>query len=261
MSKQSDEMESTRSDRVNSLAKGLQVLLAFGRRHTPMTISEVAKEVSLTPASARRMLLTLVDLGYVDQTGKRFSVGPRVLDLGYSYLASKPIWQLTQPVLERFSDAHHVSAAAAVLDGCDALYTIRANSHQPIQVMVSTGTRLPAHITAMGRVLLAALPPQRLDEVISQIKFDSPTERSVANAQELRTILADIRRDGYSIVDEELAFGLRAVAVPLRNRAGEVVASINACGTLRSLEISDLRERVLPALQLAAQEIRMHLAD
>ena len=110
-------------------------------------------------------------------------------------------------MLETLSDKFHVSAAAAVLDGCDALYTIRANSHQPSTILVSTGTRLPAHVTAMGRVLLAHLEPGRLNEVLKQISFRSLTEKSVSNATQLRKLLAQVRQEGYSIVDEEMLFG------------------------------------------------------
>ena len=164
-------------------------------------------------------------------------------------------WQIAQPVLETLSDKFHVSAAAAVLDGCDALYTIRANSHQPSTILVSTGTRLPAHVTAMGRVLLAHLEPGRLNEVLKQISFRSLTEKSVSNATQLRKLLAQVRQEGYSIVDEEMLFGLRAIAVPLWNKRGEVVASINACGNRRSLEITYLKESVLPALTESANRI------
>src|SRR6478735_4089287 len=108
-----------RRERVNSLARGLEVLKAFGRHHEPMTISEVAEETGLAPASARRMLLTLSDLGYVQQSGRRFRVGPKVLDLGYSYMSSMPLWQIAQPLLEGLSKEFDVSSSAAVLDGCE----------------------------------------------------------------------------------------------------------------------------------------------
>jgi IclR family transcriptional regulator, pca regulon regulatory protein len=245
-----------RSEKVNSLVRGLEVLKAFGKYHQPMTITEVAGEVGLTPASARRMLITLTELGYVEQNGRRFRIGPKVLDLGYSYMASMPIWQIALPVLEELSDAFHVSAAAAVLDGCDALYAIRTNSHQPSSVLISTGTRLPAHVTAMGRILLANLEPPRLEAVLQQIRFDQLTERSVSNGAQLRKILDQVRKQEYSVVDEEMFFGLRAIAVPLRNRRGELVAAINACANRRSIEISHLKKTVLPALKDAADRIR-----
>jgi IclR family pca regulon transcriptional regulator len=248
-----------RTEKVNSLVRGLQVLKAFGKYHEPMTITEVAAEVGLAPASARRMLLTLAEQGYVEQNGKRFRVGPKVLDLGYSYMSSMPIWQIAQPVLEELSDTFHVSAAAAVLDGCDALYVIRSNSHQPSSILVSTGTRLPAHVTAMGRVLLANLAAERIDDLLPRVKFNQLTEKSVTSAAQLRKLLAQVRQQGYSIVDEEMIFGLRAIAVPLRNKRGDIVASINACGNRRSLEIAYLKDTVLPALAQASEKIRLML--
>lgn len=245
-----------RSEQVNSLVRGLEVLKAFGKHHEPMTITEVAGEVGLAPASARRMLLTLVELGYVEQNGRRFRIGPKVLDLGYSYMSSMPIWQIALPVLEQLSDTYRVSAAAAVLDGADALYALRTNSHQPSSILISAGTRLPAHITAMGRVLLASLTPERLDAVLSQVDFNQATERSVKSSTQLRKILDQVRKQGYSVVDEEMFYGLRAVAIPLYNRRGEVVAAINACANRRSVEISHLKETVLPPLMEAADKIR-----
>lgn len=246
-----------RGEQVNSLVRGLQVLRAFGTHHEPMTITEVAVEVSLAPASARRMLLTLVELGYVEQNGRRFRIGPKVLDLGYSYMSSMPIWQIALPVLEQLSDAHHVSAAAAVLDGTDALYALRTNSHQPSSILISAGTRLPAHVTAMGRVLLANLATDRLETVVKQIDFTQQlTERSVKSGTQLRKILQQVRKEGYSVVDEEMFYGLRAIAIPLHNRRGEVVAAINACANRRSVEVSHLKKTVLPALMEAADRIR-----
>jgi IclR family transcriptional regulator, pca regulon regulatory protein len=245
-----------RSETVSSLVRGLEVLKAFGKHHDSMTITEVALEVGLTPASARRMLLTLAEHGYITQTGKRFRVGAKVLDLGYSYIASMPIWQIAQPVLDDLSNSFHVSAAAAVLDGCDALYTIRANARQTSTILVSTGTRLPAHLTAMGRVLLAYLTEDRLDDVVRKIEFNRMTQKSVASELELRQVLQQVRQQAFSIVDEEMIFGLRAIAVPLRNKRGDVVASINACGNHRSLDITFLKKTVLPALSEGAERIR-----
>lgn len=246
-------------ERVNSLVRGLEVLKSFGKYREPMTITEVAKEVGMPPAAARRMLLTLTELGYVEQHGKRFRVGPRVLDLGYSYISSMPLWQIAQPVLERLSDKYQVSCAAAVLDGTDALYAIRANSHHPSSILVSTGTRLPAHVTAIGRVLMAHVPVAQLASLLEQIQFSSLTDRSVANATQLQKLLERVRRDGYSMVDEEMFSGLRAVAVPLKNKRDEVVASINACGNRNSIQAPYLVDTVLPALRSAADEIRAML--
>ncbi len=244
---------------VTSLVRGLAVLKAFGRHHEPMTITEVATETGLTPASARRMLLTLSELGYVEQHGKRFRAGPKVLDLGYSYMSSMPIWQIAQPVLERLSEEFRVSASAAVLDGAEIVFAVRANTHQFSSVLVSTGTRQPAHVTAIGRVLLANLDPERLDSILARTRLERFTSQSVTDESQLRKILDQVRRQGYAIADEEWEYGLRAIAVPLRNKRGEVVAAMNAAGSNRNLELSYLRDTVLPAMFEAANRVRVNL--
>ncbi|MGF7162569.1 IclR family pca regulon transcriptional regulator [Rhodoligotrophos appendicifer] len=251
--------ENPREERVNSLKRGLAVLKSFARHYEPMTITEVAAETDMAPASARRMLLTLVDLGYVEQNGKRFRVAPKVLDLGYSYLSSMPLWEIAQPVLDRLSELFQISSSASVLDGCDILYAFRATHNERSSVLVSTGTRQPAHVTAMGRVLLASLPPDKLDEVIAQIDFNPLTVNSVSDPAELRMILDKVREQDFSIVDEELEIGLRAIAVPIRNRRGTVVAAINAAGRSQSLTRETLANDILPVMRESADEIRARL--
>jgi IclR family pca regulon transcriptional regulator len=251
--------ENPRTERVNSLRRGLAVLKSFARHHEAMTISEVAAETDMAPASARRMLLTLADLGYVEQHGKRFRVAPKVLDLGYSYLSSMPLWQIAQPVLERISEKFQLSSSASVLDGCDILYAFRATHGDVSTVLVSTGTRQPAHVTAMGRVMMASLPRDRLDDIIARIDFSPLTVNSVSKPEELRAIIDKVRVQGYAIVDEELELGLRAIAVPIRNRQGAVIAAINAAGRSRSLTRDMLLEEVLPFMQQGVEEIRSRL--
>lgn len=251
--------ENPREERVNSLRRGLAVLKAFAKHHEAMTISEVAAETDMAPASARRMLLTLVDLGYVEQHGKRFRVAPKVLDLGYSYLSSMPLWQIAQPVLERISEKFQLSSSASVLDGCDILYAFRATHGDVSTVLVSTGTRQPAHVTAMGRVMLANLPAEKLNEIIARIDFSPLTVNSVSRPDELRKIIDKVRGQDYAIVDEELEIGLRAIAVPIRNRQGTVIAAINAAGRSRSLTRDVLINNILPVMRDGADEIRARL--
>lgn len=252
--------ESGRDERVNSLRRGLDVLLAFGRHAEPMTITDMAQTTGLPPASARRMLLTLGELGYVEQRGRRFRIGPKVLDLGYSYLSSMPLWQIIQPVTEAVSQEFNVSSSAAVLDGTDIVHAVRANNRQPSSVLISTGTRQPAHVTAMGRVLLAHLAPDALDAALAAITFTPYTPRSVKDRRQLLKILNLVRQQDYAIVDEELEFGLRAAAVPIRNKRGEVVAAINAAGHKHLLDLHDLEARILPAMFQAARQVQAHLA-
>lgn len=248
-----------REERVNSLRRGLEVLLAFGRSPEPMTITDMAQASGMPAAAARRMLLTLSDLGYVEQRGRRFRLGPKVLDLGYAYLASMPLWQIVQPATERISQEFGVSSSAAVLDGTDIVHVVRANNLQPSSVLVSTGTRQPAQVTAMGRILLCHLEPQALERRLDAITFTAFTPRSVKDRRQLMKILEGVRRQDYALVDEELEFGLRAIAVPIRNRRGDVVAAINAAGDKRLLGLDTLETRILPAMFAAVRQIQAHL--
>lgn len=241
-----------------SLSRGLSVLLAFGRYREAMSISEVGLATGLTPATARRILLTLKDLGYVEQNRKRFNITPKVLDLGYAYLTAMPLWQATQPVLERINAEFKVSCSAAVLEGMDTLYVLRAA--QTIRAaLVNTGTRQPAHVTAMGRVLLASLEPEELDSFIEKVEFKPYTPSSVLEPGRLRDIVAEVKRQNYALVDQELDFGLRAIAVPIRDKTGRAVAAMNAAGHSRSIECSFLVENVLPVMFEGADEIRAML--
>jgi IclR family pca regulon transcriptional regulator len=251
--------QSPRTERVNSLARGLDVLRAFGRHGEPMTITDVALATGMPAAAARRMLLTLADLGYVEQRGRRFRVGPKVLDLGYSYVASMPLWQIVQPVTESISQQFDVSSSAAVLDGTDIVLVVRANNRQPSSVLVSTGTRQPAHVTAMGRVLLAHQEPASLERILDATTFTAFTPQSVKDRRRLQKILAEVRRQDYAIVDEELEFGLRAIAVPLRDRRGEVVAALNAAGHKKLLDLKTLEAEILPAMLRAARQVAAHI--
>jgi IclR family pca regulon transcriptional regulator len=247
-------------DQVMSLARGLSVLRLFGEKRETMSISEVAQAAGMTAASARRVLLTLRELGYVGQNGKRFRVMPKVLDLGYAYLSSMPIWQVAQPVIERIGVEFKVSCSGAVLDIPDIVYVVRAPHGWIRQVMVGIGTRQPAHLTAMGRVLLANLETAALEPFLASLSMKPFTPRSITSRDKLRTLLKTVRLANYAVVDQELDIGVRAIAVPIRNRMGAVVASINAMGHSRTVEIDFLTGKVLPALLEGADEIRAGLA-
>jgi IclR family pca regulon transcriptional regulator len=220
-----------RSEQVNSLAKGLAVLTTFGQSRVPMTISEVSAATA----------------------------APKVLDLGYGYLVSTPLWQIVQPVLERISGEFKVSCSASVLDGTDILYVVRAPYRRVGHALVSAGSRQAVQVTAMGRVLLSGLAPEKLDDLIGRIQFKQFTERSICDPDYLREIVAEVRRQNYALVDQELEFGLLAIAVPLRNKQGEIVAAINAATSTWMADLDYLREKVLPAMFEGAEEVRANL--
>lgn len=212
---------------VQSLARGLAVVRAFDAEHQEMTLSEVAARTSLTRATARRFLHTLVDLGYMRTDGRVFALTPLVLQLGYAYLSGQRLPELAQPILEELSHRHGESTSLAVLDGTEIVYLTRIHTRRIISVGISPGTRFPAHATSMGRVLLAALVPSELDAYFANADLAPLTPRTLTSRKAIEAELARIRQAGYAVVDQELEVGLQSVAVPVGGAEGRPVAAIN----------------------------------
>jgi len=240
---------------VQSLARGLSVIEAMGTSAGPMTLSEAAVATDLSRAAARRILLTLADLGYVAATGRQFSLTPRVLGLGYSYLASLPLTHVVVPHMERLVEEVHESCSVSVLDGNDLVYVARVPTKRIMTVNLSVGARLPAYPTSMGRVLLAGLPPAGLDAYLARVTLAARTERTVTSAAALRRIVAQVARQGWALVDQELEDGVRSVAVPLHERGGRVVAAMNVSVHASRTSKSALVKTFLPRLMAAAEAI------
>jgi IclR family pca regulon transcriptional regulator len=212
---------------VSALARGLAVIEAFGNGGEALTLSEVARRADISRAAARRLLLTLVALGYAAFDGKLFSLLPRVLALGFAYLSSVSAWDVAQPLLQELVRETGESGSAAVLDGQDIVHVIRMPSARRLMsITVKAGDRLPAHASAMGRVLLAALPPPQLDAWFEGARLDAITARTVTDPAALRRILDGVRAQGWAEVDGELDIGLKALAVPVTDRDGVVVGAI-----------------------------------
>lgn len=212
---------------VQSLARGLSVIRAFDAANPVMTLSEVAARTSLTRATARRFLHTLVELGYVRTDGKTFALTAMVLQLGYSYLSALSLPQLAQPHLEELSVKLGESTSAAVLDGADIFYVARVATRRIMTVGITVGTRFPAYATSMGRVLLADLPGPKIEEYVSSLEFKALTPRTLTSRAELLAELDRVRAQGWCVLDQELELGLMSVAAPVRNAAGKVVAAVN----------------------------------
>lgn len=238
---------------VQSLARGLSVITAFDAERPEMTLSEVAAVTGLTRATARRFLLTLAELGYVRNDGKQFALTPRVLELGYSYLAGLTLPEIAQPHLERLSHDLGESTSASVLDGDDIVYIARVPTRRIMTVGITIGTRFPAYATSMGRVLLAALPAATLHDYLGALHAESLTPETLTDADELESELGRVRDQGWAIVDQELEPGLRSVAVPL-HRSGRVVAAVNVSASA-SVDLTRMRTEFVPALLAAAKAI------
>lgn len=211
---------------VQSLARGLAVIRAFDTEHPKMTLSEVAARTGLTRATARRFLHTLVELGYVRTDGKIFALTAKVLQLGYAYLSGLSLPQLAQPHLEELSLKLGESTSAAVLEGTDVAYVARVTTRRIMTVGITVGTRFPAYATSMGRVLLAALPPEQLADYLAGAEIRALTPRAIGNREGLLAELDSVRAQGWCLLDQELELGLMSVASPVRDGA-KVVAAIN----------------------------------
>ncbi|MGH7608919.1 MAG: IclR family transcriptional regulator domain-containing protein, partial [Candidatus Dormibacteria bacterium] len=212
---------------VQSLDRGLAVIRAFGHDRQRLQLSQVARLTGLSRATARRFLLTLVDLGYARSDGRYFSLRPRVLELGYAYLSGLTLTEVAQPHLEHLMNVVHESSSISVLDGPDVVYVLRAPTSRIMTVAISVGTRFPAYATSMGRVLLAGLAPAELERYLSRIHLAPLTSHTVTRVVDLRRVLDRVRLAGYAAVDQELEDGLRSVAVPLHDGSGAVIAAMN----------------------------------
>lgn len=249
----------SRPEFVQSLERGLNVIRCFDADSPRLTLSEVAQRTGLTRATARRVLLTLADLGYVATDGRRFSLTPRVLDLGYAYLSSLNIQQIAQPYLEALSERVNESVSVTVLDGADIIYVARVPTKRIMTISLGLGSRLPAHCTSMGRVLLAELPPAELRAIVPR-QLDGRTAHTLRTRAALEAELALVRRQGWALVDEELELGLRSLAAPLRDASGRAVAAMNVSTHAGRSTADEIREHVLPELLTTAGDISTALA-
>jgi len=243
-------------DFVQSLERGLAVIRAFGPDRPELTLTEVAKATGLTRAAARRFLLTLVELGYVRNDGRIFALRPRVLELGYAYLSGLSLTDVAQPHVEEFVARVRESSSISVLDGHDVVYVVRVPTKRIMTIAISVGTRFPAYCTSMGRVLLAHQPPDEIDRYLGEVDLDRRTKQTVVSPDALRALLAEVRTQGYSLVDQEMEDGLRSVAVPIRDASGTVVAAMNVSGHSHRVSIAEMTGEFLPLLRDAAVRIQ-----
>ncbi|MFN3686519.1 IclR family transcriptional regulator C-terminal domain-containing protein [Salinarimonas sp.] len=249
--------EATNEDRdyVTSLARGLEVIRAFNRSKSSMTLSEVAERTAMTRAAVRRFLLTLVREGYASTDGKYFQLRPKVLELGFSLLASMDITEIMQPVVDELAQKLQESVFVAVLDGDHVRYVARATSQRVVSIGINIGSRAPAHAVSTGRVLLAGLPEDKLEAYLDGVTLEKITPHTVTSKVQLASLIEETRRQGWSIVDQELEVGLRSISAPIRNRSGEIVAALNVCCPSVRLTTKEMQAQILPELLDAASRI------
>jgi IclR family pca regulon transcriptional regulator len=247
-------------DYMQSLARGLQVLCAFNRERRRCTLSEIARQIGLSRAVARRSLLTLQHLGYVAAEGRHFFLTPRVLDLGYSYLSALDLTELAHDAMERLARRVSESCSMSVLDGSEIVYVARVAVRRLMSVALGVGARLPAFATSMGRVLLADKSDTELTAWFRKNTFRPITAHTLYKTRALRAEILKVRRQGYAFVSQELELGLCSIAVPIRSTGGQAVCGLNV-----SMRYSDdvqavARKTMLPALHSARQAIEQAIA-
>ena len=240
---------------VHSFARGLAVIRSFNASQPKQTLTEVAAATGLSRAGARRILLTLQTLGYVEADGRAFRLTPKILDLGFAYLTSMPFWNIAEPIMENLSLQVHQSCSAAVLDRTEIVYVVRIPAHKIMAINLSIGSRLPAYCTSMGRVLLSGLDEPELDATLAASDIQAHTSKAVTDAKGLRKIIAQVRKQGWAVVDQELEVGLMSLSAPIRNRQNKIIAAINISGSAQKRTAKQMVMEFLPPLQAAAQRI------
>jgi IclR family transcriptional regulator, pca regulon regulatory protein len=246
---------------VQSLQRGLSVIEAFDETHAALGLSDVARRTGLTRATARRFLLTLVELGYMRVDGGMFSLRPRVLGLGYAYLSSLTLPSFATPYLKDLAEVTRESASLSVLDDDSIVYVAQVTAARPMAVRIDVGTRFPAYATGMGRILLAFSPADWLDEYLSTVSLLPLTPFTVPTRDELRGVLENVRRDGYAHVDQELDFSLRALAVPVRDRNGTVIAAMGISTHTTMSGVVSATDELLPRLRTAAANLEAEVRE
>jgi IclR family pca regulon transcriptional regulator len=256
----SDAGEHGDRDHVQSLERGIAVLRSFSAAAPRQTLADVARATGLTRATSRRLLLTLVSLGYARTDGKHYELTPRVLDIGYSFVASLNLNEIVQPFLESLSEQVGESTSVSVLDDTDIVYIARVPTKRIMTVAIGLGSRFPAYQTSMGRVLLAELGDDAIGDVFARSRRDTTTEHTVGDLAALLSRIGDVRRAGWALVDQELEVGVRSVAAPIRNGAGCAVAAVNVSTQVGRTELAELLEVIVPAVRATADQISAALA-
>lgn len=243
---------------VRAIARGFAIVEALGQPPGRHTLAEVAGIADLNRATARRILATLVALNYCEADGRYFRLRPRALALGLSYLTALPYWGYAHRVLEDLRNDVKESCALAVLDGADIVYVLRQPSRRILSANLGIGSRLPAHLVSLGRVLLAALPAGTRDQFLATVELKKLTPRTIGQPRALKRELMLTGERGYAWVDGELDPAICGMAVPVRDAGGAVVAAISVNTISGTIDEAGARARFLVPLKRAAQEIRAH---
>lgn len=244
-------------DFVGSVAHALSVLRSFDQGHVQMTLSEVSARTGMTRAGARRYLLTLSHLGYVEQNGRLFRLTPKVLELGYAFMSTMPLAEIAQPYLNRLTAETGETSAIAILDDRDVVHLAWASPQRQLVVRIPVGKRYNALYNSTGRVLLACNDDRTIERYLSEIPLVQQTPWSIMDPSRLRDELHQVRRQGYAVVDQEVEEGLCSLAVPIVSRQGSPVAAINIIVNVATVSARELVDSLLPVLRRVADELSL----
>jgi len=249
------------SETVRAFERGLSVIRSFDRQQPTMTLAEVARACELNRATARRLLMTLEQLGYVRRRGDRFQLTARVMDLGYAYLSSFGIPELALPYLEDLSEELHEASSVGVLDDADVVYVARIPANRVMTVSIGLGTRFPAYRTSLGHVLLSGLPDDQVRDLWDRSDRRDPTPHTIGTVAQLLERIAKVRSNGFALVDQELEVGVRSIAAPILGPNGTIVAAMNVSTHVSRTPKSELQARFVPALLSTAEKLTGALAN
>jgi IclR family transcriptional regulator, pca regulon regulatory protein len=249
-----EKFEKENKDIVTAFIKGLNVIKAFDQENTSMTLSDVAKKVDITRASARRLLLTLESQGYVSQIDGYFSLTPKIIDLGYSYFASLPWSDLAYKNMKKVVDSCKLSCSVSILDGSNVICIMRIPATRILNEGIHVGSRLPAAYTATGRLFMCNMDDKELYEYVLKLPLKTMTKKSIIDPYKLYEKLQKEKKQGYQIVEEEIEDGLISIAAPIFNRDNKMIGAMNIGSHSSYKSINELKKMVLPLLIEAAKE-------
>jgi IclR family pca regulon transcriptional regulator len=247
--------DGSKKDFVEALARGLEVIRSFDRLHMKQTISQISERTLLARPTVLRLLLTLEELGYVRSQDNMYSLTPKVVDLGMAYISALGLYGVAKPHMELLSKQVDQTVSLAELDGSDIVYTGRVEVPKIVSVGVTVGARLPSASTALGRVLLAAIPDSELPDILSTPTMSMYYPRTNFTAEQLRPRLERARVNGWAESDEDLQYGVHAIAAPIRSEELSVVAAIGIGVHTSEVTKDVIREKYLPLLLDAAKGI------
>jgi DNA-binding IclR family transcriptional regulator len=244
---------------VPALERGLKVLQLFNRGRVELSPPEIAKALGLPRTTVFRLIQTLENLGFLERNGAALRLGPAVLRLGFEYLASLELTEIARPIVERLRDETDSASQLVIRDGREVVVVLKASTASMFASNVTVGTRFPAHATILGRTLLSELSDEDLERLFPEKQLRSFSQTTPKTLAELKALLAEDRRRGFAISEGFFERGICALAAPVRDRAGRVVAAVSLTLPRQSLEPKEFRDELIGKVRAAAAQVSQRL--